>query len=100
MDQTNGQLTEKWLALVFFHLIGWFEWSLKIEMVKITILDRVIAKLNGKDPVPDQEEPEEMNVETQVDRLIRIASDPYRYVNHYFGWCQFWWIYIVVNFYT
>ena len=52
-----------------------------------TILDRVIAKLSGQDPQPEREE---MTVETQVDKLIAIAADPYRYVNHYIGWCQFW----------
>jgi phosphatidylinositol kinase/protein kinase (PI-3 family) len=40
------------------------------------------------DPVVDVEV--ELDVERQVDLLIQIASDPYRYVNHYIGWCQFW----------
>lgn len=102
------------------------------------VLDRIIEKLNGKDPVSkvpppqnsrsipnspsrrnstndnkdiSEEDPademnenifideeecdneidnDELNVEEQVDRLIKIASDPYRYVLHYIGWCQFW----------
>ena len=57
---------------------------------KSSILDRVMAKLNGKDPEPETDVAEEMSVETQVDKLIAIAADPYRYVNHYIGWCQFW----------
>ena len=99
---------------------------------KNQVLDRIIQKLNGKDPVDevvvgcfskpisnvssrrnsfagvgeeenvddslivDEEEGrneiynDELNVEEQVDRLIKIASDPYRYVQHYIGWCQFW----------
>lgn len=99
---------------------------------KNKILDRIIEKLNGQDPVftiprsnqnassyqsldlnnhlssisefalsdasfIDEEENEndiiisdELTVEQQVDDLIRIASDPYRYVQHYFGWCPFW----------
>jgi phosphatidylinositol kinase/protein kinase (PI-3 family) len=54
------------------------------------ILDRVIEKLSGKDPHVYGEEAVERNVETQVNLLLQIASDPYRYVNHYIGWCQFW----------
>jgi phosphatidylinositol kinase/protein kinase (PI-3 family) len=55
-----------------------------------TILNRVIAKLSGKDPVVHGVETEERTVEDQVNSLIQIAADPYRYVNHYIGWCQFW----------
>jgi phosphatidylinositol kinase/protein kinase (PI-3 family) len=54
------------------------------------ILDRVIEKLSGKDPQVYGEESVERNVESQVNLLLQIASDPYRYVNHYMGWCQFW----------
>ncbi|OHT11231.1 PIKK family atypical protein kinase [Tritrichomonas foetus] len=58
------------------------------------ILDRVIEKLSGKDPHIDPKQDDdnevELNVEEQVDKLIQIASDPYRYVLHYIGWCQFW----------
>jgi phosphatidylinositol kinase/protein kinase (PI-3 family) len=54
------------------------------------VLDRVIEKLSGKDPHVYGEESVERNVENQVHLLLQIASDPYRYVNHYFGWCQFW----------
>lgn len=53
------------------------------------ILDRVQAKLDGKDPEVFDEE-KELSVEDQVGDLIKIASDPYRYVMHYIGWCQFW----------
>jgi phosphatidylinositol kinase/protein kinase (PI-3 family) len=57
---------------------------------KSSILDRVIAKLGGKDPVIYGEECKEKTVEDQVDLLIQIAADPVRYVNHFCGWCPFW----------
>jgi phosphatidylinositol kinase/protein kinase (PI-3 family) len=55
-----------------------------------TILDRVIAKVGGKDPAVHGEECVERTVEDQVNLLIGIAADPFRYVNHYCGWCPFW----------
>ncbi|OHS99482.1 PIKK family atypical protein kinase [Tritrichomonas foetus] len=54
------------------------------------ILDRVIEKLSGNDPKEYGDSDKVLNVEEQVDKLIKIASDPYRYVLHYIGWCQFW----------
>ena len=55
-------------------------------------LDRIIEKLSGKDPPIEGRDlnTDELKVEEQVDKLIKIASDPYRYVLHYIGWCQFW----------
>jgi phosphatidylinositol kinase/protein kinase (PI-3 family) len=52
------------------------------------ILERILMKLSGKDPVEGNVE--ELDVERQVSLLIQIAGDPYKYVNHYIGWCQFW----------
>ena len=56
------------------------------------VLDRIIEKLSGKDPPIEGRDlnTDELKVEEQVDKLIKIASDPYRYVLHYIGWCQFW----------
>ena len=52
------------------------------------ILERVVAKLSGKDPI----EPEEtqISVDTQVDRLIKVATDKSEYIRHFVGWCPFW----------
>jgi phosphatidylinositol kinase/protein kinase (PI-3 family) len=55
-----------------------------------SILDRVQAKLTGKDPEVYGENQIERSPEAQVNLLIQMAADPYRYVNHYIGWCQFW----------
>ncbi|KAH0792269.1 PIKK family atypical protein kinase [Histomonas meleagridis] len=60
------------------------------EKGKTRVLDRVIEKLSGKDPIIDGNEQVELNPERQVDELIKVASDPYMYVNHFSGWCQFW----------
>jgi phosphatidylinositol kinase/protein kinase (PI-3 family) len=46
--------------------------------------------LDGKDPVVYGEELAERTVEDQVNLLIQIAADRYRYVNHYCGWCALW----------
>ena len=55
------------------------------------ILERVAAKLNGKDPIPfDDKEGFSYDVGAQVDTLINIASDAKEYVRHYVGWCPFW----------
>jgi phosphatidylinositol kinase/protein kinase (PI-3 family) len=53
---------------------------------KCGILERVAAKLSGKDPVPDQE----LDAAAQVEILIGIAADAREYVRHYIGWCPFW----------
>ena len=58
---------------------------------KTSVLDRVIEKLSGKDPKnPELNDETEHEVETQVNELIKMASDPNRYIDHYSGWCQFW----------
>ena len=57
------------------------------------IVDRVTSKLKGRDSLYHDllidGEPE-LSVEDQVSSLIRIATDPSRYVTHYGGWCPFW----------
>ncbi|OHT06128.1 PIKK family atypical protein kinase [Tritrichomonas foetus] len=54
------------------------------------ILERVACKLSGSDPAPFDNPNVELDVEDQVDTLIKIAADPKEYVRHYVGWCPFW----------
>ena len=48
------------------------------------LADRCIEKVDGR------EFGETLTVADQVSRLIRIAANPYNYVQHYPGWCPFW----------
>lgn len=54
------------------------------------ILERIAAKLAGNDPAPYNDPDIIYDVGTQVDTLIKKASDPREYVRHYVGWCPFW----------
>lgn len=52
----------------------------------IQVLARVKEKLTGKDFKKD----EELNVEDQVQKLIRQATSVENLCQHYIGWCSFW----------
>jgi serine/threonine-protein kinase mTOR len=52
----------------------------------IEVLARVKEKLTGK----DFKKTEELQVEAQVDRLIREATNLENLCQHYIGWCSFW----------
>ncbi|KAL9596585.1 MAG: hypothetical protein Q9219_005712 [cf. Caloplaca sp. 3 TL-2023] len=52
----------------------------------IQVLGRVKEKLNGRDFKKD----EELNVEDQVQKLIRQATGVENLCQHYIGWCSFW----------
>jgi phosphatidylinositol kinase/protein kinase (PI-3 family) len=56
------------------------------------IIDRVGQKLVGKDELIEiyLENRTALDIETQVDALIKESSDPCNYVMHYAGWCPFW----------
>jgi len=56
---------------------------------KPEIMERISAKLSGLDPLEDPTE-EELDIQTQTSRLIKIATDHTLYITHYEGWCQFW----------
>ena len=57
-----------------------------------SIMQRVSLKLNGFDPIlnDETEVTEELSIEEQTRRLISIASDHTRYITHYDGWCPYW----------
>ncbi|KAL8826647.1 MAG: hypothetical protein Q9170_007322 [Blastenia crenularia] len=52
----------------------------------IQVLARVKEKLTGRDFKPS----EELNVEDQVQKLIRQATSVENLCQHYIGWCSFW----------
>ncbi|KAF4546613.1 Phosphatidylinositol 3-kinase tor2 protein [Lasiodiplodia theobromae] len=52
----------------------------------LQVLSRVKQKLTGRDFKPQ----EELNVNNQVDRLIREATNLENLCQHYIGWCSFW----------
>ena len=52
----------------------------------LQVLSRVKEKLTGRDFKPN----EELNVNPQVDRLIREATNLENLCQHYIGWCSFW----------
>lgn len=52
----------------------------------LQVLSRVKEKLTGRDFKPH----EELNVNMQVDRLIREATNLENLCQHYIGWCSFW----------
>jgi FKBP12-rapamycin complex-associated protein len=52
----------------------------------IQVLARVKEKLTGR----DFKTTEELKVETQVDRLIKEATNLENLCQHYIGWCSFW----------
>jgi phosphatidylinositol kinase/protein kinase (PI-3 family) len=56
------------------------------------IIERVGQKLVGKDELIEVylERRSALDIETQVDALIKESSDPSNYVMHYAGWCPFW----------
>ena len=55
----------------------------------LPIVDRVRAKLDGADP-QGSDLPEQMDIDTQVSRLIEIATDPMQYSMQFIGWCPHW----------
>lgn len=52
----------------------------------VEVLDRVSQKLNGRDFKPG----EELDIVTQVDKLIVEATKLENLCQHYIGWCSFW----------
>lgn len=52
----------------------------------VEVLDRVSQKLNGR----DFKAGEELDVVTQVDKLIVEATKLENLCQHYIGWCSFW----------
>ncbi|KAF2178863.1 hypothetical protein K469DRAFT_731449 [Zopfia rhizophila CBS 207.26] len=52
----------------------------------LQVLSRVKEKLTGRDFKPQ----EELNVNAQVDRLIKEATNLENLCQHYIGWCSFW----------
>ncbi|KAF2145019.1 uncharacterized protein K452DRAFT_221441 [Aplosporella prunicola CBS 121167] len=52
----------------------------------LQVLSRVKQKLTGRDFKAN----EELNVNAQVDRLIREATNLENLCQHYIGWCSFW----------
>lgn len=54
------------------------------------ILKRVRCKLTGHDPIQYDEPDIEVDVVSQVDKLVKMASNDMEYVRHYIGWCPFW----------
>lgn len=52
----------------------------------VQVLARVKEKLTGRDFKKD----EELNVEDQVQKLIRQATSVENLCQHYIGWCSFW----------
>jgi serine/threonine-protein kinase mTOR len=52
----------------------------------IEVLDRVSQKLTGRDFKPN----EELDVISQVNKLIMEATKLDNLCQHYIGWCSFW----------
>jgi FKBP12-rapamycin complex-associated protein len=52
----------------------------------VEVLERVVQKLTGRDFKPA----EELDVVTQVDKLINEAIKLENLCQHYIGWCSFW----------
>ena len=52
----------------------------------LQVLARVKEKLSGRDFKPQ----EELQIEQQVDRLLREATNLENLCQHYIGWCSFW----------
>jgi FKBP12-rapamycin complex-associated protein len=52
----------------------------------IEVLDRVAQKLTGRDFKPE----EELDVISQVNKLIMEATKLENLCQHYIGWCSFW----------
>jgi len=52
----------------------------------IQVLARIKEKLTGRDFKKNVE----LDVENQVDRLIREATNLENLCQHYIGWCSFW----------
>lgn len=52
----------------------------------VQVLTRVKEKLIGRDFKKD----EELDVDEQVDKLIREATNLENLCQHYIGWCSFW----------
>ncbi|KLU82503.1 hypothetical protein MAPG_01575, partial [Magnaporthiopsis poae ATCC 64411] len=52
----------------------------------VEVLDRVSQKLTGRDFKPE----EELDVISQVHKLIMEATKLENLCQHYIGWCSFW----------
>jgi FKBP12-rapamycin complex-associated protein len=52
----------------------------------LEVLNRVEQKLNGRDFKKD----EELDIVTQVNKLIMEATKLENLCQHYIGWCSFW----------
>lgn len=52
----------------------------------LEVLDRVQQKLTGKDFKPN----EELDIVSQVNKLITEATKLENLCQHYIGWCSFW----------
>jgi FKBP12-rapamycin complex-associated protein len=56
----------------------------------LQVLSRVKEKLTGRDFGNSVGRGDELNVPTQVDRLIKEATNLENLCQHYIGWCSFW----------
>ncbi|KAJ4349705.1 phosphatidylinositol kinase- protein kinase tor1 [Didymosphaeria variabile] len=56
----------------------------------LQVLSRVKEKLTGRDFGNAVGRGDELNVPTQVDRLIKEATNLENLCQHYIGWCSFW----------
>lgn len=52
----------------------------------LEVLDRVSQKLHGRDFKPEQE----LDTNSQVNKLIMEATRLENLCQHYIGWCSFW----------
>jgi FKBP12-rapamycin complex-associated protein len=55
----------------------------------IEVINRILAKLTGRD-FAKTDESEDLNVEQQVDRLIKEATSVENLAQLYNGWCPLW----------
>ena len=60
--------------------------SEELNEIAQIVLDRIVDKLSGTDFNPD----DELDPQTQVDKLIRQATSCENLAQSYLGWCPFW----------
>ena len=60
--------------------------SEELNEIAQIVLDRILDKLNGTDFNPN----DELDPQTQVDKLIRQATSCENLAQSYLGWCPFW----------
>jgi len=53
------------------------------------VINRILAKLTGRD-FAKSDEAEDLNVEQQVDRLIKEATSVENLAQLFTGWCPLW----------